>query len=88
MLTANNENPAEKLAMMCSDNLQGGDIIFLKVQSYHQLLVARRGNVKFTPRQYGLYAILKKVGQVSCEKYLPDNTSIHLVFQISQLKFA
>ena len=42
-----------------------GDWVYLKLQPYVQLSVARRSNQKLSYRYFGPYLILQKVGEVA-----------------------
>lgn len=42
--------------------------------------------IKLQSKYYGPFRILAKVGNVAYKLLLPDNTSIHPVFHVSQLK--
>ncbi|XP_019230358.1 PREDICTED: uncharacterized protein LOC109211290 [Nicotiana attenuata] len=66
--------------------LQEGDLVYLKLQPYHQSSVAVRRNLKLSARHYGPYKIIQKVGSVANCLDLPPGSQIHLVFHVSQLK--
>jgi hypothetical protein len=64
-----------------------GDWVYLKVQPYRQVTIqGKAGNHKLTPKYFGPFEVLKKVGEVAYELNLPKKSMIHLVFHVSQLK--
>jgi hypothetical protein len=65
-----------------------GDWVYLKLQPYIQVSVARRSTQKLGFKFFGPYQILSRVGNVSYKLKLPDSTRIHPVIHVSQLKKA
>ncbi|KAI5436327.1 hypothetical protein KIW84_022705 [Lathyrus oleraceus] len=63
-----------------------GDKVFLKIQPYKMKSLAKRLNQKLSPRFYGPYEIVKRVGEVAYQLKLPDDTRVHPVFHVSLLK--
>lgn len=56
-----------------------GEWVYLWLQTYrHNSLVMRR-NLKLSPRFYGPYKILQKMGQAAYKLELPTNSKIHPV---------
>lgn len=60
-----------------------GDMVFLKLQPYRQRSLAIRPNEKLSPRFYGPFLVIHKVGQVVYELKLPADSTIHPVFHVS-----
>lgn len=63
-----------------------GDQVYLKLQSYRHTLVAKRPNQQLSPKYFGLYQILQKVGIVAYKIILPKGSNVHPSFHMSQLK--
>jgi len=63
-----------------------GHMVYLRLQPYKQSSVAARRNLKLSPRFYGPFSIIRKIGAVAYELDLPPNSRIHPVFHVSQLK--
>jgi hypothetical protein len=64
-----------------------GDWVFLRLQSYKQmsLMQAKKDN-KLSPKYYGLYKVLQKIGTMTYKLELPTSSRVHPVFHVSCLK--
>lgn len=66
---------------------QIGNYVYLKLQPYHQhSLKGRHLPHKLSPRFYGPFEILDRVGPLACKLQLPPGSAIHNVFHVSELK--
>lgn len=63
-------------------------MVFLKIQPYKMKKLAKRVNQKLSPRYYGPYEILQKIGAVAYKLKLPEDTRVQPVFHASLLKRA
>lgn len=51
---------------------QEGDWIFFKLQPYRMRSLARKPNEKLSPRFYGPYKVIQKIGEVAYRLELPE----------------
>nr|KYP45087.1 hypothetical protein KK1_033369 [Cajanus cajan] len=65
-----------------------GDWVYLKASPYKWKSLAKRRNEKLSPRFYGPFQVLEKVGSVAYKLSLPADCKIHPMFHVSKLKQA
>ena len=63
-----------------------GDWVFLRLQPYRQQSLAYKGKWKLSPRYFGPFKVLKRIGTVSYKLELPPESKLHPVFHVSCLK--
>eukprot|EP00253_Pinus_taeda_P022389 PITA_22389 len=72
----------------CSERIfDVGDWIFLRIQPYKQISLkqAKKDN-KLSPKYYGLYKVLQKIGAMAYKLELPIASRLHPIFHVSCLK--
>ncbi|XP_015054814.1 uncharacterized protein LOC107001181 [Solanum pennellii] len=59
-----------------------GDAVFLHLRPYLQKSSVKRLNENLSPRYFGTYKIVRRVGPVSYELQLPQTSKIHPIFHV------
>jgi hypothetical protein len=65
---------------------QVGDLVLLKLQSYVQSSLAPHANQKLAFKYFGSFPVLQRIGMVAYKLGLPQSSTIHPVFHVSQLR--
>jgi hypothetical protein len=63
-----------------------GDWVYLWLQPYRQKSIAVRKNLKLSPKFFGPFQILSKIGTMAYKLDLPPESHLHPVFHVSCLK--
>lgn len=63
-----------------------GDWVFLKLQPYVQSSLANRAHQKLAFRFFGPFCIIARISAVAYRLDLPQDSAIHPIFHVSQLK--
>ena len=66
--------------------LQEGDLVYVRLQSYRQTSVAMRSCHELAAKYFGPFPIVARIGKVAYRLQLPSTARVHPIFHISQLK--
>ena len=62
------------------------DMVYLRIQPYKLKSSTNRMNQKLSPRFYGPFKVLERVGAVAYKLKLPLESLVHPIFHVSLLK--
>ena len=86
LLQAQNSMKARYDAKHRPVHFQIGDLVLLKLHPHRQLSLSSSKYTKLSPRFYGPFPIIAKIGTVAYKLELPSSTKLHPVFHVSCLK--
>ena len=63
-----------------------GDWVYIKLQPYRQSSLRVKRYNKFSPRFFGPFQIVQRIGEVANKVALPEGCPIHPMFHVSYLR--
>ena len=63
-----------------------GEDVYMKLGQQHLKALTPQPISKLSPKYYGPFTIVEKIGTIAYRLQLPEETQMHLVFHISLLK--
>jgi hypothetical protein len=80
------QNRMKLYALRTERQFSVSDMVYIKIQPYHQNAFGLHGSLKLPSKYYGPFKVMERVGDLSYKLDLPDTTTIHPVLHVSQLK--
>ena len=62
---------------------QIGEFVYLRLQPFRQMFICTWVNMKLSPRFYGPFQIVERLGKVAYRLALPTTSRIHPIFHVS-----
>jgi hypothetical protein len=62
------------------------DWVYLRLRPYRHMSISLRRNLKLSPRYYGPFKVIQKIGIVAYKLDLPSISQIYPIFHVSNLK--
>ncbi|GJS97870.1 retrotransposable element Tf2 [Tanacetum coccineum] len=63
-----------------------GDWVFLKLQPHRQVSLKQGKQNKLSPKLFGPFKVIQRIGEMAYKLEVPSNSQIHNVFHVSKLK--
>nr|GEV19834.1 peroxidase 64 [Tanacetum cinerariifolium] len=63
-----------------------GDAVLLRIHPFRQRSLSKQKFEKLSPRYFGPYVVVRRVGPVAYELALPEDSKVHLIFHVSLLR--
>ena len=87
LITSQNRMKQQAYQHRSERSFEEGDWVFLRLQPYKQMSLKQLNkDNKLSPKYYGPYKVLQKIGSMAYKLELPATSWVHLVFHVSCLK--